>query len=235
MTASLSAAEPAPELKIGSLPVSKILVLGNSITFHPPSQGWTGNWGMAASAKEKDFAHRLLAHIEKAAHGKPELRAYNIADFERQHASWDFTAALKDTASGEPIADDYAPDLIILAIGENVPALETPEARDGYEKAFASLLKRLDHSGHPTFIVRSCFWGNPAKDDIMRKVCGEAGGHFVDLKGLDADPLNYARAERDFEHPGVAGHPGDRGMAAIADAIWSVIQKIPAAAQNPAP
>jgi hypothetical protein len=34
-----------------------ILVLGNSITYHPPdpSIGWNGAWGMAATASSKDF------------------------------------------------------------------------------------------------------------------------------------------------------------------------------------
>lgn len=41
------------------LTFQKTLILGNSITFSEasPEIGWFGNWGMAASAQNKDFAH----------------------------------------------------------------------------------------------------------------------------------------------------------------------------------
>ena len=36
----------------------RVLFVGNSITLHGPRPqiGWTNNWGMAASARDKDYA-----------------------------------------------------------------------------------------------------------------------------------------------------------------------------------
>ena len=44
----------------------KVLIYGNSIALHGPLAkiGWTNNWGMAASAPEKDFAHLVVAGPE---------------------------------------------------------------------------------------------------------------------------------------------------------------------------
>ena len=43
----------------------KILVVGNSILRHGPCKeiGWERDWGMAASAPEKDFVHLLYAML----------------------------------------------------------------------------------------------------------------------------------------------------------------------------
>jgi alpha-galactosidase len=198
----------------------KVLILGNSITRHGPKAdiGWTGNWGMAASAEEKDFVHL----IEKAltaragAGSKPTVLAVNIAEFERNYATYDVDTKLKD-------AIDFGADLIILAIGENVPALNTEDSKTQFKASLQKLLTRLKADRNPRIIVRSSFWANATKDEILKQACQDTGGVFVDISALGKDEANYARSERPFKHEGVARHPGDKGMQAIADAIVKAV------------
>ncbi|WZO99944.1 SGNH/GDSL hydrolase family protein [Isosphaeraceae bacterium EP7] len=213
------AAEPT-DLHVGSLRVNKILFLGNSITLHGPKPdiGWTGNWGMAASEETKDYVHLLTATIATKAKGQPRILAKNIADFERGFQSYRPAESLKSEL-------EFKADLVVLAIGENVPALTSDALKTEYGDAFRSLISAIQGQGKPTIVVRSCFWADPAKDEIMRSICKEMGGLHVDLGKLGADPQNMAGAERKIDHAGVANHPGDRGMQAIAEAIWAVIRE----------
>lgn len=221
------ASQAATELHVGNLRVSKVLFLGNSITLHGPAPkiGWNGNWGMAASTQEKDYVHLLLEQIAKSAGGKPAVMVKNIADFERKLMDFDLKEGMKQELAFEA-------DLVIVAIGENASALKTEEDKAKYREAFSKLLGELNNHGQPTLVVRSSFWAEPAKDQIMKQACEEAGGVFVDNSKLGSDESNFARSERKIEHAGVAGHPGDKGMQAIADLLWNAIEKR-AARKNP--
>ncbi len=217
----------ATDLQIGKLRVGKILFLGNSITLHGPAPqiGWHGNWGMAASSAEKDYVHLLVCKIEEKAGGKPAILVQNLADFERQLKAYDLKQGLQKAFA-------FQPDLVIVALGENAAALSTDKAKSEFRAAFADLLTQLVDHGHPTIFVRSSFWADPVKDEIMQQACQAAGGRFVDMSQLGRDESNAARSERHFEHAGVAAHPGDRGMQAIADALWQAIERQSGTAAN---
>lgn len=214
------AAETPAVLKVGQLPVSKVLFLGNSITLHGPKPdiGWTGNWGMAASVPEKDYVHLVTAGLAKQARGEPAIKVTNIANFERNFATYVVDEGLKQELA-------FQAPIVIVAIGENVPALSTPELQEQYRTAFERLLISIKKAGEPAIFVRGLFWPDATKDKIMKSVCEEIGGTFIDLAGAGADPKNAASAERKIEHAGVAAHPGDRGMQVIADAILAAISK----------
>lgn len=205
-------------MKVGRLNADRVLFLGNSITLHGPALkiGWEGNWGMAASAQDKDFAHLLLKQIAKVAGGMPQAKIKNIAELERQLDAFKIREGLKDEL-------EFHADLVVVAIGENVSALKDDELKAKFKTTLTNLLKEVNKQGQPTVFVRSTFWADPVKDQIMKTVCAELGAVYVDNSKLSSVEANYARSERKFEHAGVAGHPGDQGMRAIADLLWAAI------------
>ena len=198
----------------------KVLILGNSITKHGPKADidWAGNWGMAASAEAKDFVHVVIAGLAAKGGGAPETMVKNIADFERAYAGYDIGGKLRE-------AIDFQADLIIVAIGENVPAFKKPEEQAAFQESATKLLTALKAGRQPVVLVRSCFWKNTAKDQALRQASAAAGGRFVDISALAGDEGNYARSERTFKHAGVANHPGDKGMVAIAAALLEAVGK----------
>lgn len=201
--------------------IRRILFLGNSITLHGPKAdiGWSGNWGMAASSEDKDYVHLVAAAIARHTGSTPEIKVANIADFERNYATHDVEGQMKDAIA-------FDPDLVVLAIGENVPALESENARAQFKAGVMKILGCAMARRHPLVVVRSSFWPDPAKDQVLKQACQEADAIFVDAGPIGRDAANAARSERSFTHDGVAAHPGDRGMKAIADAIvQAVVQR----------
>lgn len=192
----------------------KVLFLGNSITKHGPKADidWSGNWGMAATAEANDYVHLVTKALTEKAGAAPEVMVKNIADFERAYSGYDVAAKLKD-------AIEFKADLIILAIGENVPGLKTAEDKTKLQASITTLLSALKGERKPTILVRSCFWANAAKDEALQQACTAVGGIYVNISSLSKDEANYGRSERPYKNAGVANHPGDKGMAAIASAL----------------
>jgi alpha-galactosidase len=197
----------------------KILFVGNSLTSHGPKADidWHGNWGMAASSLDKDYVHVVTKALATKYGATPVIMVKNVADFERNHVGYDIAGKYADAAA-------FKADLVILCIGENVAALKTPEAQAKYQEQVTALLKTLKSNPKTAIIVRSSFWPSEATDSAMRKACEAVGGTFVDISALAKDERNYARSERPYKHAGVANHPGDRGMAAIAEEIMKAVK-----------
>jgi hypothetical protein len=177
---------------------------------------------MAASAAEKDYVHLVTAGLAPAPAAPPKTMVRNIADFERNYENYDIGKELQEVLAFE------AP-LVFVAIGENVEEPTSEEAQTKFEAAVVRLLEQLKRRGKPKIFVRSSFWPSAVKDGLMRKASMQAGATFIDISALGSQEANAARSERKFEHAGVAAHPGDRGMQAIADALLAAVR----AAQAP--
>ena len=188
-----------------------VLIYGNSIALHgsKPDIGWTNCWGMAASAREKDFAHLVVAGLEAKLGKKADFRIRNIAALERN-----FTTNIATVAE---IAADikWAPDYVVIAVGENVPVIDASNAA-GYAKFLADVARPFAVGG-AKIVLRSPFWRNDVKAGCTKDAALEIGAVYVDAGHLGAKEENKATGL--FSHSGVANHPGDLGMRRLADMI----------------
>ena len=197
MATSASAADAAPQSNAGrdvmfhKVKANRILFLGNSITLHGPAPaiGWQGNWGMAASSRDKDYVHLVVKAISRTAGKEPESLVANIADFERQSGTYDIDRELEKELA-------FKADIVIVAIGENVPALASEQAKSTFKTGMTKMLKKLKENSNPIIVVRTCFWQDHAKDSILEQACEEVGGVSVNNGALGKDEANFARSER---------------------------------------
>ena len=189
----------------------RVLVYGNSIALHGPmpSIGWTNNCGMAASAPEKDFAHLVVAGLEKRLGKKADFRIRNLAALERN-----FTT---NVASVAEIAADakWSPHYVAIAIGENVPGIDASNA-DAYAGFLADIARPFSSAG-ANVVMRSPFWPNAAKAECTARAAADAGAVYVDAGPIGARDENKAKGL--FRHAGVANHPGDLGMRRLAELV----------------
>jgi hypothetical protein len=196
-----------PQLRV----IRKVVITGNSITWHPPlaNSDWNNNWGMAASSQDKDYAHLIYSSICGTQKQKPELIIENFADWQvTEPAKHEKLAALKG-------------DLYIIEIGDNLKDEESNEKTLGepYEK----MLQTIKKVNPEALIFCTSTWGcSKNKDRLMEAACRRQNVPFIRIDMFIGDEKNRAL---NFKHSGVAWHPSDRGMQAIADAIWSVIKE----------
>ena len=205
----------------------KVLMFGNSILNHPQNAeiGWYGNWGMAASAEDKDYAHRLKYYIdEKYGEGTADIiRGYWIAGLEgvwREHQSdpdYDYTSAMSGHMAS--VAEN-APDVITIQCGENASVTDA----SGYQHATGQLVAAFrEIAPNAVIIVCTPFWGGDAMVTGMNATAEAYGIHAAQLHTLNT-PENKATGL--FAHGGVANHPGDTGMDNIAKLIFAELNAV---------
>lgn len=192
----------------------RVLFFGNSITRHEPNAeiGWHGDWGMAASSREKDYVHLVVAELDKK-FGKVD---YCIA----QGAMWEWEYKRSEEVLSEyySAVKEFDPHIIVIRIGENVTAKKHLEAdcKPGFRVAVDYLVGKSAEK----VVITDMFWYS-VYNDVFKEVCLEKGYTFCHLTDLENDDRTMALGL--FEHKGVAAHPGDFGMQCIADRILEKI------------
>ena len=191
----------------------RIMFAGNSITLHGilPEIGWHWEWGMAASAKENDYVHRVMEEVRKT----DEDAAFCIAQISRWENVYnaDFDAVLKLYES----CREFNADVIIIRAVENCPRNNYNE--EVFKESYKAMIDYLN-KGNARVILTTSFW-KIFFDDAIIKV-GEERGYPVIYLG-DLGERNDMKAIGEFEHKGVCNHPNDNGMREIASRIIKLL------------
>lgn len=196
-----------------------ILVLGNSITIHPIVSYWWGEWGMAASRRENDFVHKLESKI-RLVNPDCEITPVNIAAWEAAHTTYDLSNF--DSYFTTP------PDLVIIRIGENVGD-ETD-----FDTSIQGLIDYIKTKAPSANIVMTGTFFADASMNVLLSAAAVANGlRYTELSSLNTaenrSSIGAIVYDEDgnphtVNNSGVAKHPNDTGMKAIADKIFKVIQ-----------
>jgi len=190
--------------------IKTVLILGNSITKHGPAPqlGWLGNWGMAASAADSDYVHRLAAEIH-ARDKTVSVNGTSLVGLEWQLGDYDFSKL-----------DSFkTPDMLILRFGENVN--DTTVMSGGFIGNYDRAIRHIDPRDRAIKVVVGSFWARPNTDRMLKEYADKKGYIFVRNDDLLEDASNTARGL--FGDNGVAEHPSDKGMRMIKDRIWEKI------------
>lgn len=186
--------------------ISRILFVGNSITYHETNiekYNWPGAWGMAASSADRDYVHQVWAGVAAQQGNVPDMRivsAIQVADIQ----------AVEDDIA------EYEPDLIVVQWGEAAP-LDMPQ-----EDWDAIYRKIADASGTAKVLAVGMWGTHPIGDREEKLRIAALNARMVYI------PFSDLHAARTAEmcaglHPGVCNHPNDGEMAAIAERVLAAI------------
>ena len=195
-----------------------ILAVGNSLTLHQPLSaiGWKGNWGMAASKAENDYVSQFASRLSAATSCGTAAERVSFASFER--GFW--LESTMDTRK-KIVASAKNANVIMVQLSDNVS--DSDFTTYEFERHYASLVKDLAAVAPAASIV--CigpWWEHQGKQDAIIRSCQSVAGTPVSISDLRANVDN--RATSMSQNPGVAAHPSDTGMAAIAARIIDTLR-----------
>lgn len=198
---------------------TKILHFGNSILKHGIVSYWWGFWGMAAKTREDDYAHRFLAKIKEA---NPTAQSW-----EENIAAWEQNPSGFNKASLDSLLTAQAYDLVVVRLGENATSIPAATYKTEFRNLIAYIQTKV-----PTarIIIGGMFWANTGLDNAMKEIAVEKNITYVDMSGLDiaanksfiGDVVQGDDGQsHTVNNAGVANHPNNNGMEAIATRLFN--------------
>jgi len=184
---------------------SNLVVIGNSITRRPPlaSIDWSGDWGMAASSADKDFAHLSASQLGNL----PLYATYSIPLEQAAPTAYADIAELASHVNRGSI--------VVVELGDNVPRNQA--GLEAFRPIYQNLLNSVNKG--QKMLCLSTFWTNADLNTVIKSECEAHGGQYVFIGDIVSDPSNPDYLTQTFTNVDVQAHPHDWGMARIADRV----------------
>ena len=207
-------------LMVGSDSTITCLFLGNSLTYCGVAEEEPDKTkrGLTSTSVDKDYVHVLIKMIAEEHHVNIRYSILNIAQFERTFTKHSFEMGKL------ALAENKQPDYLFVQIGENVAKDDIIDAKK-YEDEYTKLLALFPNSKR---IITIPFWPDKNKEYATTNIAIKSQSYLVDIShlGNGTDPLNFSSSYKDYKMPGVGSHPGDYGMANIANCLYAVFNAI---------
>lgn len=193
---------------------NKVLFIGNSLLF-----GF-GTFGMCASDSKHDYYYYVTQYLKQfhpdGTYDKLLGSTYETCETKEAAKGW-----IEDNINTR--ATDY--DLVIVQLGDNIN-------NDARNELFKTSCKDLlvgirNHMPNARVVWAGEWYSRAARQEIIATSCAETGSTFIDISDLAVIQANKGAIgnviTRDngttftVDNSGVASHPGDKGMKAIAD------------------
>lgn len=207
-------------LMIGSDSTITCLFLGNSLTYHAVinEEPAEGKRGLTSTSVDKDYVHVLLKTISEEHNVNIKYSILNIAEFERTFTKYSFEMGKL------ALAENKQPDYLFVQIGENVAEEDILDSKK-YEMEYVKLLSLFPNSKR---IISIPFWPSKEKEYATTRIATMSNSFLVDISHLGdgTDKKNFSSSYKDYKMPGVGSHPGDYGMANIAECFYATFNAI---------
>ena len=205
--------------------------IGHSYLLHGPFEGWQtrGKWGMAASAPELDYFHRVQSRLQEAIPCSIEAIAENYAAYERlctETATEDSYRNSEEYAAMIRQLQEFKPNLITVYVGGGNTVANDPVSLERFYRVLYGMVAQYK----PADAVVVCPFSN--RKTIQFMPLAESFGFLpVDMtvmheKGRTPENPYYALGQYpQYEDAVKTGaiefrtHPSDFGHDAIAKSI----------------
>ena len=210
---------------------NKALFIGNSLLV-----GF-GSFGMCATGADKDYYYHVTQTIAAKNNSFSPSKAAG-SGIEGATDTSTFDTAFSSIES--KLTSDL--DLVVVQLGDNINTDE--KIRYFKNEGSVRLLKKIREKCPNARVCWVAAWyTNSDKQEMFKEACSQTGCLFIDIsdlvtpenKGKIGDVINKGDSTETVTAAGVASHPGDKGMAAIAKRICEKLGMVETISEGNAP